>query len=89
MKFNVGGIEAETREGLVTEILKFMETEEGKKQSALWIGWGGTFTLGIGEIRFIPLINITTNEFQDPGSSICTVRKSLSTSTAWRRTRTG
>jgi len=48
MKFNVGGIEAETREGLVTEILKFMETEEGKKKSALWIGWGGTITLGLG-----------------------------------------
>ena len=31
MSFNVGGIEAETREGLVTEITKFMETEEGKK----------------------------------------------------------
>ena len=50
MKFNVGGIEAETREGLVTEILKFMETEEGKKKSALWIGWGGTITLGLGEL---------------------------------------
>jgi len=48
MKFNVGGIQAETREGLVTEILKFMETEEGKKKMALWVGWGGTFTLGIG-----------------------------------------
>ena len=48
MKFNVGGIQAETREGLVTEILKFMETEEGKRKMALWVGWGGTFTLGIG-----------------------------------------
>ena len=47
MKFNVGGIQAESREGL----LKFMETEEGKKKSALWFGWGGTITLGLGEIQ--------------------------------------
>ena len=49
MKFNVGGIQAESREGL----LKFMETEEGKKKSALWFGWGGTITLGLGEIQFL------------------------------------
>ena len=49
LKFNVGGIQAESREGL----LKFMETEEGKKKSALWFGWGGTITLGLGEIQFL------------------------------------
>ena len=49
MKFNVGGIPAESREGL----LKFMETEEGKKKSALWFGWGGTITPGLGEIQFL------------------------------------
>ena len=53
MKFNVGGIQAESREGLVTETLKFMETEEGKKKSALWFGWGGTITLGLGEIQLL------------------------------------
>ena len=56
LRFNVGGIEAETREGLVTEILKFMETEEGKKKSALWFGWGGTITLGLGEFTSLMII---------------------------------
>ena len=62
MKFNVGGIQAETREGLVTEILKFMETEEGKRKMALWVGWGGTFTLGIGQLRHLPFIMIIITE---------------------------
>ena len=48
MRFNVGGVQAETREALITEVLEFMATEEGKKKMALWVGWGGTFTLGIG-----------------------------------------
>ena len=32
MKFNVGGIEAETREGLVTEILKFMRRRRERRK---------------------------------------------------------
>ena len=48
MKFNVGGVQAEARENAVVEILNFMETEEGKKKMALWVGWGGTIILGTG-----------------------------------------
>jgi len=48
IKFNVGGVQAETRENAVMEILNFMETEEGKRKMALWVGWGGTIILGTG-----------------------------------------